>query len=156
MELKRIPDEYRKRKIFMTNHARERLEQMGIEFKQMLYLVYNGFLDKPIKSDKYKREKYGDVQNEIMYIRNESYIFTVRDTKKMDGSGEDILLLITATDQRDTLSCVPTKVEIDTNFSWGDSDNDRPAEFKYNKGNKGNHGRPKKAKGSIRWKDSWR
>lgn len=89
-------------KVIATHHAKERLEQMEIPFRRAVYLIKTGKEEKGYIS-KYKKQKYGDKQDGVFFIRNGSAIFTLKIEPNKHKEGENVLILITATDQKATI-----------------------------------------------------
>jgi len=113
-------DEQKQMRIMFTKHAKERLKEMGLEYKKVYGMIRHGEQEDP-HFHKGQREakvkKHGEYEG-IFYIRNGPNLFTCKQTENKFKPEEQIILLITATDQRSTLRRVPVMKE---DFSWGDA-----------------------------------
>jgi hypothetical protein len=86
--------------VFST-HAKERLLESGIGIGKASYMLYNAEpekLPRNLRESKYK--KYGENENEI-YLRYDTFIFTLRPIKDK-YTGDECYLVLTVTDQRVT------------------------------------------------------
>lgn len=82
------------RQIKLTKHARDRINQFGLQFKQAIQLLKNSTQDgypDYIKHKGYEKQKHGDNAD---HWRNGEYIFTTIETRDK-YTNEDIILVIT-------------------------------------------------------------
>lgn len=88
-----------------TNHAIERMKEAQIGISEGKGLLYES-IRSPEKID-LKRKKYLDNQKNVTYWINGTLIFTVMKKKdKWNPQGEEIFLVITATERRLTVKRV--------------------------------------------------
>jgi len=150
MSLEPLPTELQGLHVLATKHAKEGLEELKIPFRRAVAMIFHGCLDRPIRSNSYKTEKYGEQQEDVIYVRNGTVIFTIRKTKNNFNQEETILLLITVTDQQVTAK-IPVKEISRDNFSWSDPNAVLVETPNYgkkdkHKNNQGVHTRPRQEK----------
>jgi len=86
------------RRLILTKHAFERINLYKIPIAKLIWLFWNGEIEKlpkDIKRQKYN--KYSD-RDKIIHIRNGKYIMTVKQTTN-NKNGEPIYLMLTVCDQ---------------------------------------------------------
>lgn len=85
--------------IRFTHHALDRLKEWNLSRNKAVWMLQTGIKIKPSGMSKYKREKYGDNSENIQYWQNDTIVFTVR-VQNDKYTGEEMVLVITVTDQR--------------------------------------------------------
>lgn len=82
-----------------THHALDRLKEWNLSRNKAVWMLQTASKFKPLGMGRYKKDRYGDSQENIQYWQNETIVFTVR-IQKDKYTGQDMVLVITVTDQR--------------------------------------------------------
>jgi hypothetical protein len=88
----------KKVKIVFTQHAIQRIGNRP--WKDIFNGIREGKKEK-LQEKKYKNSKYGEEQEGIFYRRFGSWVFTLKYVEDDYQPGEEMLLLITFTDQKE-------------------------------------------------------
>lgn len=87
--------------ILFTYHAKQRMAESHVSYKQGVRLLLQAEPDKPIHGYRYKKEKYNGNYG-VVYFRWGTFIFTGK--RVLDKrTGDPTFLVITFTDQRLTV-----------------------------------------------------
>lgn len=85
--------------VVLTRHARERLDEFGVSYRDGVNMLKQATEEKA-PSSKWKREKYGSKQEGIRYFRNGRLIYIVQLGINLGSpKKEQAFIVITVTDQ---------------------------------------------------------